>query len=363
MLIGNRSLSDKDQLQVNTILKNYEKQIHAIHASSTADFTSEEQVASGILMIHPPSAKIHVDSLPINAFTYLAICPILNVKGRVYTDEDFKNVQLLQTAVPQYADQPANLKFKDNKPWKAELGEDENAFAGVFKQTKGRNTRYYVAAQAGAPLACRQLREKIIKNKMTFEQLLLDPDYSYAHYLAQRNVQRLAFNVARAMKVPIRHMEDVSAYAENEFSGRPMRAMPQYLQPISTIQPVNYEGISAIGVFNKLSPIKEKVHFVYQGPFAGIAMLNVPHVSGQALPSTTGRVIVGELSKSPLPKDGLVWEKGGSENHEQLHPQAFADIEEEHILGELKEMGWKPEQISTLIPIAVKIFTSEIKRK
>lgn len=363
MLLGNRTLSDKDQVQINAILKNYENQIHAIHASAAADFTSEDQVASGILMIHPPNAKIHVDSLPINAFTYLAICPILNVKGRkAYTDEDFKDIHLLQSAVPQYSDQPANLKAKDNKPWKAELGEDENAFAGVFKQTKGRITKYYIAAQAGAPVACRQLREKIIKNGMTFEQLMADPDYSYAHYLAQRNVSRLAFNVARAMKVPIRHMEDVNAFVDNEFSGRPMRAVPHCLQAVSTIQPVNHEGVSAIGVFNKLTPVKEKIHYMYQGPFSGIAMLNVPHVSGQALPSTTGRFVTNELSKSPLPKDGLIWEKDGN-NHEQLHPQAFNSIEDEHIMGELKEMGWKPEQISNLIPVAVKIFTSEIKRK
>jgi hypothetical protein len=192
--------------------------------------------------------------------------------------------------------------------------------------------------------------------------LIADPDYSYAHYLAQRNVSRLAYQIARAMKAPIRHMEDVGSYTDNEFAGRPMRAVPSVLQAVSTIQPIIHESRQAVGVFNKLTPVKEKIHYVYEGPFAGIAVLNVSQVAGHALPSTSGRVVTNELSKAPLPKDGLIWE-GVGKNHEQLHPQAFGSIEEEQIMDELKGMGWKPEQITNLIPVAVKIFSGEVKRK
>jgi hypothetical protein len=370
-----RSLSSAEKLAINAIAKNYPDngltQIRALH---TADFTDPEDVPSGIAMIHPPNATVHVDSLPLNTFTYLAVVPILSTKR--WTDADFKDKEkLIHEAVPQFSKNPPSLKCRsvdtgiDGKNWQAELGEDENAFAGVFKQTKGRDSRYFIAVQAGAPMACKQLRQRIAKQSPapTFDQLLGDKDYNYCHYIAQRNVLRLAYNVARALKVPVRHMDDVGTHREFAYSGLPMRAVPLYLQPISTIMQISHDSAPAVAVFNKLTPVAHAAPttFVYAGPYEGIVPFHFGGKAiGYALPVHVGKEEnPRKLSSAEIDKraEGVFCE-GNIRTHPDIATDSFKSIDNEEFRDAMNSLGWKTQGLTHMVPVSIKIFNPSIKR-
>ncbi len=297
------------RIAMEAIQKNYGKgDIKEVKVFHSADFTDEEDVPGGLLMVHPMSAKVHVDSIPLNFFNYLAIVPVLPRKDGStdwsgHLAELGASAQdLLNEHVPQFAaTAPPSLKTRDinsstdGKTWNVEFGEDESAFAGVFKQDKGRESNYYIAVQAGAPVACKQLREKIARTAggLTFEQLLEDKDYNYCHYVAQRNVERIAYNVARALKLRIKHQPDSGIKKETEYSGAPSKATPAYLQAVSTIMPIIHDSERVIGVFNKLTPVSNAaaVNFIYEGPYNGIAVFHMNKQGvGHAIPATSGKV-------------------------------------------------------------------------
>lgn len=367
-------LSSKDELAVKAILKNYEDgKILKIDALHNADFTDDEDIPGGLLMVHPVDAKVHVDSLPLNAFTYMMIVPIIS--ERTLSDTDFEGKeQLIQEAVPQFSKNPPSLKCQsidgvtDGKVWNAELGEDEHAFAGVFKQTKGRESRYFIGVQAGAPMACKQLREKIARKNMTFQELIHDNDYNYCHYIAQRNVQRLAYNVARSLKIPIQHMSDLGSFKEYEYSGLPMRAVPLYTQPTSTILPIVHNSENVIGVFNKLSPIANaaKTHFVYAGPWSGVSVFHMRQGSiGHALPAHSGKLAEPKkLSSAEISKriKNVICE-GDIRKHPDIISETYKTVDSEEFLESMNKLGWKTQNLHDLIPVVIKIYNPNIKRE
>ncbi len=370
-------LSPSERLAVDAILKNYpEGHVKLVKAFHSADFTDSEDVPGGTLIVHPVGSKVHIDSIPLNAFSYLAIVPIKPMKD--YTDADFTSKKdLLHEAVSQYSDTPPSLRCKnvssnipgsDGRNWTCELGEDSEAFAGVFKQTKGRDTKYYIAVQAGAPMACKQLREKIAKTPMTFEELISDKDYSYAHYIAQRNVERIAYNVARAFKVSVNQQLDVGSKREYEFSGLPMRVIPLFMQATSTIVPIVHESEHSIGVFSKLTPVSNaaNINFVYEGPYNGIAVFNMNKRSiGHALPSASGKLANPvKLTESEISKriQNVICE-GNIKKHPDIVADTFRPVDNDEFLDSFVELGWKRENVQNLVPVAVKIFDPSIKRK
>lgn len=372
---GPELTSPSHQLVVSAIAKNYpDGQIKAINAYHTADFTDTEDIPGGVLMIHPMDSKVHVDSLPLNAFTYLSIVPVMGE----HTDAEFKGKDaLIHEACPQFSSRPPSLRCQatdtplDGKTWNAELGEDENAFAGVFKQTRGRDTRYFIAVQAGAPMAARQLRERLIKKDLTFEQLLSDKDYNYAQYLSQRNCERLAFNMARALKVPVRSMTDMGSHAEYEYSAKPKRAVPLYSQAISTIAPLVDNGERAVGVFSRLTPVSGKANslqFVYEGPYNGIAVFNMAGSKGKghALPSHSGKLAdAPALSEAEVDKrcQDVICE-GNLRDHPDMVSDNFQAADSEEFLTEMQALGWKQQKtMNNLVPVVVKVFDPSVHRK
>lgn len=367
-------LNEQEKLYISAILKNYpQNQISHIQAFHTADFSDSEDVPGGLLMIHPSNASIHTDSLPLNAFSYLAIVPI---SGNHWTDADFKGKEaLIHEACPQFGSKPPSLRCQsidtplDGKPWNSEFGEDENAFAGVFKQSKGRDTRFFIGVQAGAPLAVKELRKKINKKNLTFEQLLVDREYNYAQYLAQRNCQRLAYNVARALKVPIRSMTDMGAFTEHEYSARPKLAVPLYMQPISSIAPVVHNSTRKIGIFNKLTPIENAapLQFVYEGPYNGIAVFAMNGKGrGYALPAHSGKVATAwPLTPEEVTKRCRdVFCEGDITYHPDMVADNYQPVDSEEFLESMKKLGWRQKTtLNNLVPVSLKIFSPEIRRK
>lgn len=370
-----KELSSAEKLAVEAIVKNYpDEGIIQVKAMHTADFTDEEDVPSGMLMIHPLSAKVHVDSLPLNAFTYLAIVPIL-VTSKLWEDSDFKSkAKLLDEAVPQFTDKPPTLSTRnvetslDRKVWNTELGEDENAFAGVFKQTINRDVKYFICVQAGAPVACRQLRNRLSRNPLTFEQLLLDEDYNYCHYIAQRNVSRIAAVVSRAMSKGIRKMRDPGSFKTKEYSGIPYMAKPLYNQATTTIKEIVHNSEKVVGIFNKLTPVSNSIPktFIYEGPYNGIAVFEMNGKTiGNSLPSCSGkRSIPIPLNKAEITQrmEGIICE-GDITKHPDIAFDTFNPVNEESFLDNMESLGWKVQGLNNLIPVIVKIFNPAIKRK
>lgn len=348
--------------------------LHLIQGYHNSDFTEiENDIPSGMVMIHPPSSKVHPDNIPLNAFSYMVVCPIASNTDKI-TDASFKGFEdAIQEAVPQYCANPPNLDVRglsglDSKHWEAEFGEDEHSFAGVFKRTTKRDTKYYVCAQAGAPVACKQLKEKLAKQPLTYEQLLHDPDYNYCHYLAQRNAQRLAYNVARACKVSIRHMQDTGAYSEYDYSGKPMRAVPQFIQANSTVASVTYKSEAAVGVFNKVTPVSQGVltQFVYEGPYHGISVFNMNgKAKGYGLPAHSGKIENPPKADQAVQKrcQGILCESGIAEQHPDITHDSFRSTDDEHFLQHMNQLGWKTEGINNLVPVLVKIWDPSIKRQ
>jgi hypothetical protein len=362
-------LSKENAQIINNIINSADK-IHHVHGLHTVDFADiENDLPNGIVMVHPNDAKVQVENLPLHAFSYLVVCPVIS--GNV---EEIKNATSeLQKAVPQYSSQPPSLLVRnsatgmDFKHWQAEFGEDEHSFAGVFKKTKGRDTKYYICAQAGAPVACQQLREKLLKNPMTFEQLLNDKDYNYCHYLAQRNACRLAYNVARACKLNIKHSPDTGAFAEYEYSGKPMRALAMHMQPSSTISELNYNSEKAVAVYNKATPIDGIVttQYVYEGPYNGIAVFNINgRAKGLALPSMSGKLEKPtKITQSIETRcSGILCEKMDPKKHPDLIENTFNETNNDEFLQEMIKLGWKIEGLHNLVPVLVKIWDPTIKR-
>ena len=359
-------MDEQQRLIIKSLLKNYPENSTSIDLLHTADFTDKEDIPSGIISQHGSDVVMHVDSFANNTFDYLVVCPILN--SEKLNDEYFKKQERsINEAVPQYVSNPCSLKTKDSKVWSAELGENESSFAGIFKLTKGRDTTYYICAQAGAPVVCKEMREKLVNNKLTFNELLQDKDYNNAHYLALRNAQRLAYNVARAFKVGIRHEEDIGAKIETSYSGRPMRASPQYIQAISSIASLRNGNV---GVFNKVTPVMENnnnYHFVYAGPYNGISMYYMNQKSiGHGLPSHSGRhntsmPITGDLNKRC---NGILCEKINAKDHPDVKQETYKNTEEESFVEGMKKLGWNSNNpVLHMIPVVIKIWDPTLKRK
>lgn len=358
----------KENTQIINNIINSADNIHHIYGLHTTDFADiENDLPNGIVMVHPVDAKVQVENLPLHAFSYLVVCPVIS------GDVSNLNEKELQKAVPQYSKQPATLQVRsvasgmDGKHWQAEFGEDEHSFAGVFKKTKGRDTTYYVCAQAGAPVACQQLREKLMKNPMTFQQLLNDKDYNYCHYLAQRNAKRLAYNVARACKLNINHMQDTGSFSEFDYSAKPMQAIPLHMQANSTISDLSYNSENAVAVYNKATPIDGIVttQYIYEGPYNGIAVFNINgRAKGLALPSMSGRLEKPtKITQSVETRcNGILCEKMDPKNHPDIIQNTFNETNNDEFIQEMIKLGWKIEGLHNLVPVMVKIWDPTIKR-
>lgn len=376
-------LSSDSMLKIEALIENYPNGgITNIQTFVNADFTDEEDTPTGLLVLHPVDAKVHVDSLPEHAFQYLAMCPILKLGDKTYTDADFP-VETLDRVVHQYSANPPSLslKSKSNKDlasWSPEIGLD--GFAGIFKkiENNGRNVSYYIGVQAGAPVACREFKDYLLNKDLTFEQLVNDPKFSFVQHLARRNTQRLAYDIARAYKVPIRHSPDWSAKPANNYNAVPKRAEPikSHMQAFSTVKvlPQGFRGESAVGVFHGVRPTKDvnSICFVTANPYDGIAVFNMGGKGlGHGLPASTGRAKTTNLRQlSAAEKQErmreFTWE-GKTVNSEMLtdlHPEAFRQIDAQ-FLNSMKELGWRQEGLvdrEYLVPVAVKLPNPDIKR-
>lgn len=331
----------------------------SIHTFVNFNTNDKEDAPAGVVTRHEPKSTVHPDALPSDTLQYLIMVPILGE----HKDEEFEDTSKLMEAIPQYAQRnPPGIN--DEKSWNAELG-SENSFAGVFKTNDGsRETKHYICVQASVPTTSKALRTFIAKNpKMTYEQLVNAPEYHSAHYIASRNAMRIAYNVARAFKVPIHHIED----STRSGISAPQRAVPTFSQTSSTVRAIGSE----IGVFSKVRPVEgagaQKHHAVYGGPYDGIALF---HMDGKAkgigLPVTTG---YGQRKSVNAPVSekrakGIVWE-GNAKIHPDMHKDSFISADSDQFIQAMRATGWSEQgtkSVTRFVPVAVKVFNPELKR-
>ena len=382
-----RALNEGDRLKIEAILDNYPKDdsILKIYALENADFRDEEDVPSGLLMVHPIEAKVHVDSIPEEAFQFLIVMPIHEKpSGKEWKDSDFDTPEMqkaLDDAVPRHSESTPGLDKleastgKEIETWEAELGDGDSSFAGVMKRvhSNGRGSSYFVVAQAGVPKACQQLKEWIGRRAdgITFGELLDSNQYSYVRYLARRNTERLAWNVARAFKAAIYHTED-SASESIQDVAVPLRAEPMknMRQPVSTLGELVWgkDGVAAVGIFHKVRPAQnvQDICMVNGGPYEGIAIFNMAkNAIGYALPATTGpnpkAKAITDKRELSLRKKGVFWGEGERNNellHPQLEPTEHSPIESDAFLAAMRGHGWRQQGTDTrrrLIPVMIKM--------
>lgn len=379
-----QELSQDNQITIDSIIN--DQKPAKIVTFVNADFTDEEDMPGGMVALFKADSPIHVDSIPQETFMYTAVTKVLaKPDGGEWEDKDFTGVDkemAVGKAVPQFSSDPPQLKSyndgspKDDKVWNAELG-SQDCFAGVFKKVDGNDARqadstYYIVTQSSVPIVAQQLRQKLIKHpEMTYKDLLSDEDFIHAHYVAERNAARLAFQVARALKVPVRHGQDRGMMLSEEYSTPGMRARLNMSQPVSVIK----EHKGDVAVFNKIRPIEDacKTCLVYAGPYEGVAMFNMDGKGkGIGLPANTGRNQQGLDPNTRVDykkrSKGITWEGKDLRNpiHPDLHPDAFNPVNSEVFLDQMERMGWSQRGTDTrhtLIPVNVKIFNPEIARK
>jgi hypothetical protein len=254
---------------------------------------------------------------------------------------------------------------QDAKYWNAEFGENDSSFAGIFKQIRGRDTSYYVGVQAGAPMACQQLREQLIRKPMTFGELINSKEYMYCDNIARRNAQRLAYSVARSVNADIKYHEDISSKVGDEFEVRPWRANPKYIQQVSTIMTLKDGNV---GVFNKVTPRSKtnNSQFVFEGPYHGIAEYVVNNNTiGYGLPAHSGKFENPQKVNNPMGRScGVICESIHSKNHPDITHETFKSVEDQSFKNSMKKYGWRSEIVrNNLTPVVIKIYDPTVKRK
>jgi hypothetical protein len=348
----------------NKMMEEHAKLIGAksIHTFVNFNASDREDCPAGVVTRHESTSVVHPDAVPTDSLQYLIMVPI---EGE-HKDEEFADTSKLMEAIPQYAQRnpPA---ANDDKNWNPELG-SENSFAGVFKKNDGtRETKHYICVQASVPTACNELRTFIAKNPgITYEQFVESPEYHAAHYVARRNAERIAYNVARAFKVPILHMEDTVASGS---VGSPQRAVPTFSQTSSTVRAIGNQ----VGIFSKVRPVEsagsQKLHAVYESPYDGIVMYNMNGAAkGIGLPVTTGygpnRQAVINAPVSEKRAKGIIWE-GNAKIHPDMHKDSFISADSDEFMDAMRGTGWNDagtKSLTRFVPVAVKIFNPEIKR-
>jgi hypothetical protein len=256
----------------------------------------------------------------------------------------------------------------DNDVWTAEIG--KNGYTGVYKQISydTHDTSYFIVSKTNVGSVYRDFKKKILNDNKTFQDVVNDPSYSFAKYIAVRNAERLAYSTAKTLGVGISTIPDSNAFTELSYIARPFKAVPVNgcCVLFSTLAPTSFKGKPCIGLFNSVTP-STKVsdeHFVNAGPLNGITVFNMhSDAVGRAIPLTTKMLSTSDQSSSPSMnkkmKDCIVYEG------KKLPIFPIQSKVNNEFLKEMTKMGWKQEGVDnrkSFIPVLVKISNPKIKK-
>jgi hypothetical protein len=335
-----------------------------------ADFTDSETIPRGIITIHPIDATVHQDSIPNDMFDYLIVCEIHDPEKKLVDSDFLSKSEKLCAQIPQFSHAPPRMIGLENKVWAAELGND--GYAGIYKEIS-RDPKYFVVVKAGAELACKDFKRKIInEEKRQFKDMYYDSCFNFTKSIAKRNAERIAYCVSRVMGVNIDQIEDVSAKSTDIHIARPYKAATKsgYTQEVSTMDELSYAGQLCMGVYHNVRPQKlaSKMAIINAGPYEGLAILHISRsISALGVPVDTGvGVAESDVTEKTMKERAspFVWEKKTSNFHPELVPGKHNPFNQ-NFLEQMIKLGWKNEVLNSkriLMPVMVKIGNPELDR-
>ena len=367
--------TEQEKNAIEAMKENYrEGDIAGIYTYINMDATDEEESPSGMLTIFPESAVVNPDSIKEQMFQWTGITKILPNKTSPsgYTDDDFVGKEsAFDTALPQYTQhqgpslenrEKIGNRWTDRTAWAPELGE-EGSLVGVYSATRdnGRGNDYYLVVRAGANKACRQLKDHLLQNKMTFGELIRNQKFHDTKNLAKRNAYRLLYNAANALGVKVAGLKDPTSVPEGV--AHPFRAEPEYMQRCSTIERMDHDGRDCVGIYSNVVPMEDVNSsydgnvFIFAHPYEGIYMYPFNNKGrGKALPVDTGRT--GNYSGEDGPYNGFV----NGKDHPELREGTFYPVNHD-FEDSLVAAGWdRRHRRKHLVPVVVKMSDPRKKR-
>lgn len=377
-----------------------------LHYFSNLDTSSNEEVPSGIAMYFPPDAHVDATLISDNMFQVLAVSRVLAPPyGKTLSDAYFTDkLGAINEAIEQHPALPANGATRhpdtnqDRRMWKSELG-GVGSFVGVYSQLRDdhRTKDYYYVAQGTVPLVVRDLKQQINEKAPTFQELLFGKEWKgvleHAAYLAQRNVQKNLATISEVCQTSIKRINDVGAALVNERGetvqhlAPPERAVPTWQQTTYSIRDTMYQGKPAVAIYHGVVPKQElssltredSRYFVVANPVDGLYSFPISSramAGGVAgLPADTGRTRAeGAGSTKTKPRsiaafggDGtrvVTWDgrdaKSDTVHDDVLHANPLTKT----IKQSVKAAGWNAEEhVGLLVPLALKLYNPNIRRK
>ena len=383
LIFGDFPLSKPQEEKLNTLVKSC-PDILGIRYFSNLNTASDEDVPSGIAMYFPFDSQVDSTLISDNMFQVFAVSSVLAPPyGIALSDDHFSGkLSSINEAVQQYPKLPASSEVrnpvdnKDCKPWNSELG-GPGSFVGVYFQLRDdhRTKDYYYVAQGTVPLVVRDLKQRINEKAPTFRDLLYGPEWKgvvdHAGYMAQRNVQKNLSLVAEAYQTSIARVDDIGAALVDEkgkpvpHMAKPERAVPNWQQNTYSIRTALFKGKQCVAIYNGIVPKEECTRdrlFVVANAYDGIYSFPLSKclVQVPAVPADTGKADTTNATRKNTKNPSII----ACEGTNNLSHDDFSNPLTKPVKESIKAVGWNPENhVGLLVPLAIKMYNPELKRK
>lgn len=336
----------------------YDKAIE-VQTLPNLDFSDTYEPVKGAVAVFDASQKVGYDTLSRRPVNVLALFKI-NKSDLDEQRDVISKKALLNEVAPQFASSPITLNHRDSdnndcSDWQAEMGGHGN-FVSIVKRLKPdkRSYDWYIAVQAGAPLVNEDLWDMTQQNAegITFGELADSMDYNYTQLAAERNVRRLAFEVADKLNLPVKYGKDSFAFREEVDDVPPMLANPTYMQVNSCIKRLPYQR-NKVAVYNHAVDADAigDMFFVAADPYAGLCGFNAEFTKMPkdqvplAMPSCTGRNPEAKqnstINEEARRIEVAVWEDTPTETatNARVASNTYRQVNRDFV-KELRNLGW-----------------------
>lgn len=365
------------------------------HISLDTSDAAEGELPRGMVMLYDRNAKLNPSDIPNTLGQYLMVAELMP-RPQGYKDADFHSEEArraLNENIPQYNTEAPSYDLRhprtnqDVDAWGPELGQEDGA-VGVYKvmEPNGRDARYYLAVKSSIPEVVQKFKQDLARSgegtQMTFGNLIDDKRLHYVDYLGRRNGYKLMYAAMKALGVGVPHGVDGDHYVpaqKSDASTAPsMRAEPEHVHAVTTIEPIIQGGHERIAVYNGLAPSHQcgEKCFTYVSPYDGIVRFNMNGRStGLALPVVTGRKTPqsvegsaqGGASEADILKraqqSSIIWEQSAKHPaHPDLHPDSHHQVDKD-FLRSMQQSGWNREhERDLMVPVLLKISNPALRR-
>lgn len=368
-------------------------------AHISLDTTSSEdgELPRGMVMLYDKAAKLHPSDIPDTLGQYLMVTELLP-RPQGYSDAHFHSEEArraLNENIPQFNEDPPSYDLRhprtnqDIDAWGPELGQEDGA-VGVYKifEPNGRDARYYLAVRSSIPEVVHKFKQDIARSpemqdgSMTFGDLMNDKRLHYVDYMGRRNGYKLMYAAMKSLGVAAPHGIDGDHYVpaqtlqlQDDATMQPMRADPEHVHAVTTIEPLIQGGHERIAVYNGLAPSHQcgDKCFTFISPFDGIVRFNMNgNGTGLAMPVVTGRrslpngKSVEDAEQDILKRakqSSIIWEQSAKyPAHPDLHPEGHYQVDKQ-FLRSMQQSGWNREdERDLMVPVLLKISNPALRR-